>query len=321
MATARNVFEVEAAAHTAEHVFIRSLQNLGVSLVVHRVDHEGSVGKVTLEAEGLTWPKVIGASVETNRAIMADLPVTELKYEGLEDAVKAHPLLRARGDRVEGQVRVIKIGDYDVATCTHAHSRTTSSARFFLVTDMRSLAGGEVEVCFAVGEGALKALSELLEELVEASEAAQCKPRALPSNVRRLQSQVRHLRRALGAMTAQLVRSIAPSARVGPADVYAQDVGEALGHVLQREVGELLKSGQRIYVISYSEAGQRSYLLARSDDVPLDCPSVLRQTLEGLGGRCGGKANFAMGGAPHGEPREVLARITRQVAAELGAKS
>jgi len=123
-----NAAKAEAAVHTAEHLFIRSLQNLGLDLTVHVVEQEGFQGKVKLTASSLDWKVIVDAMEATNRMIAASLPVEELHYASTEEAKREFPALRTREERLQGEVRVVRIGKYDVATCAYSHAADTWEA-------------------------------------------------------------------------------------------------------------------------------------------------------------------------------------------------
>src|SRR5271157_837842 len=95
--------EAEAAAHTAEHLFIRSLQDLGVDLTVHVVEQEGFRGMVKLKASRLDWKALVDSMEATNGLIAADIAVKELSFPSVEDARRVFPRLRTREERLQGE--------------------------------------------------------------------------------------------------------------------------------------------------------------------------------------------------------------------------
>jgi alanyl-tRNA synthetase len=313
--------EAEAAAHTAEHVFIRSLQNAGLEVKVHRVDHDGFAGKVILEAPGLSWDLVLEAVASTNEVIASDLPVVESAEPSLADALRKHPRLRARGDRLKGPVRVVRIGDYDVATCAHGHASRTSAAKFFFVDDLHSLSGGTTEMSFVTGREGIDAMRRAVLSGQRAADALRCKLEALPAEAARVVKELESAKASLGSLTAAALRSIEPEKGPDGVRLFVGELGKVSGRVLQLEVGRLVSEKGMAAVLSYEDAGRTFFLLARSDDVELDCPLALNSVLARVGGKGGGKANFATGGGEGLDRPDTLKALRDEVCKILKRKT
>ena len=56
-------------AHTAEHVFVGSLQKLVGKIAVRKVEHIDAINKVYLKSSELTLDMIYDAEVMTNRII------------------------------------------------------------------------------------------------------------------------------------------------------------------------------------------------------------------------------------------------------------
>jgi alanyl-tRNA synthetase len=301
--------EAEAAAHTAEHLFIRSLQDLGVDLTVHLVEQDGLRGKVKLKASRLDWKLMVGAMEATNRVIAADVPVTELSFPSVEEAKRAFPRLRAREERLQGDVRVIQIGDYDFATCAHSHARTSGGASLFFVDDFHSLAGSSYEFSFSTGRDAFMEVGVLMLEEVEAARHLHSRHGHVAEAAARAESDVSGLKGVVGDLTSRLFRSLRPSTSIPGIDTYAYDLGPAAGKVLLSEVGRAVASGRNLFVLGYREEGASFVLMASSQGVDVDCREVLSGVLSEQGGKGGGKVNFAMGGGPKVHAEKAIKKM------------
>ena len=288
----------EAAAHTAEHLFIRSLQNEGVELTVHVVEQEGFRGTVKLRASHLDWKTAVKAMEATNVQIAAALPVSIVSYPTLREARIAHPALRARDERLEGSVRVVQIGDYDVATCAHEHAKSSREASIFAVEALRSLAGDSYEIEFVTGRDAFAHLGRMTMDLVDASKHLHGRHDHVVEAAERCEIELAEARSSMAGLTATLVRELSPSFSGGGGQVYARNLGAVAEKALLSAVGEATSSDSRLYVLGYVDKGNPSLLVAASSTFGLDCAQMLGEVLSGLGGRGGGKKNFALGGGP-----------------------
>ncbi|MGC8533323.1 MAG: hypothetical protein ACP5MV_01690 [Candidatus Parvarchaeum sp.] len=160
-----------ARLHTAEHVFARALQELGLNIHVRKADtyRQDNVGKAYLK-EIIPFEKVMEAEKAVNSKIMEELSVTEENFENLEAAMKKNPKLRFNEDRLdkENQVRVITIGQYDFSACKHRHVKNTREIIAFSVKRISYL-GGETEIEFLAGNAALLYLLQIKNQVLGAA--------------------------------------------------------------------------------------------------------------------------------------------------------
>ena len=309
--------DAEAAAHTAEHLFIRSLQDLGVDLTVHVVEQEGFRGKVNLRASRLDWKAIVDSMEAANMMITADIPVKELSFSSVEEARRAFPRLRTREERLQEEVRVVQIGEYDVATCAHRHARSTGGASLFIVEDFHSLAGSSYEFSFVTGPEAIRLVGTMLLSEVEAARHLHCRHDLIAEASARAEADISRLKGDVGDLTSWLFRSLRPSSSIGETETYAYDLGPAAGKVLLSEVGRATTSGRNLFVLGYREDENTFVLLARSPEVNLDCSRLLSEVLAEKGGKGGGKPNFAMGGGPRIRTGEAVERLVDRARSRL----
>lgn len=146
-----------AMLHTAEHMFARALQELGLNLHVRKADtyRTDNVGKAYIK-EIIPFEKIIEAEKTVNAKIIENLAVNEENFENLEEAINKNPKLRFNEDRLDkdNNVRVVTIGQYDFSACKHRHVKQTSQIMMFTVKRVSYL-GGETEVEFLAGNDAL----------------------------------------------------------------------------------------------------------------------------------------------------------------------
>ena len=142
--------------HTAEHIFARALQNLGVDLHVEKVDTEsGSIG-IAFFREKIDLDTLSRAEMEANKEISSGLTVSEHVFKSIEEAKAEFPAVRLNEERLEGKesLRLIKIGDYDFAMCKHQHVSNTSQIGAFALVNV-SYPEGRTKIEFLSGNDAL----------------------------------------------------------------------------------------------------------------------------------------------------------------------
>ena len=160
-----------ARLHTAEHMFARALQELGLNIHVRKADtyREDNIGKAYLK-EIIPFEKIIEAEKKVNEKILDDLPIKEENFGNLDEAMKRNPKLRFNEDRLdkEKEIRVVSIGEYDFSACKHRHVKQTKEIIMFAVKRISYL-GGETEIEFLAGSYALLFLLQIKNEVIKAS--------------------------------------------------------------------------------------------------------------------------------------------------------
>jgi alanyl-tRNA synthetase len=176
--------------HSGEHIFIRSLQNLGLNVHVRKADTERSdeSGRVYIR-EKVTSNKIFLALEETNHIINADLTVSEESFNGLDAAVKKFPKLRYNDQRIEPKdtVRVVRMGEFDFSACKHLHVKNTKEIVMFMVTGFSYL-HGETEVRFLAGEPAISHCIKLLSSVIKTAYDNNFQPEILGERFEKLKS-------------------------------------------------------------------------------------------------------------------------------------
>src|SRR5919109_2767210 len=111
-------------AHSAEHAFIGSLQNLtGKTVNVRKVEHRKTDNSVFIAIPNLDLELIIRAELEVNSLINMGRKIITHSFKSLTEAKKHLPRLRANEERIIGSnpVRVVEIEGHDLAACAMEH--------------------------------------------------------------------------------------------------------------------------------------------------------------------------------------------------------
>jgi alanyl-tRNA synthetase len=217
-------------------------------------------------------------------------------------------------------VRVVLIGDYDAATCAHAHAKSTKEAALFAVEDLHSLSGHSYEIAFVTGPEAIRYLGAMTLDRAEAARHLHARHDDLAEASAKSESEISELKRTVRELTSKLFEGLAPSNEVEGTQIYARCLGRVSEKTLLSEVGRATGSGKRLYIIGYEEGGSRMVVVARSPVVNLDCAELLSQVLGEMGGKGGGRRNFAIGGGGGVEPARAVERIALAARRQMGEK-
>ncbi len=160
----------EKELHTAEHIFARALQNLGIDLHVLKVDTESGPIGTAIFKEKVELSALANAEHEVNRVISKGLDVSIETFSNLEEAKAKYPKLRLYEERLQGKesYRLVKIGDYDFAMCKHEHVSNTAQIKAFSLKQI-SYPEGQTKIEFLAGEDAMEYLLDMNERAIEQS--------------------------------------------------------------------------------------------------------------------------------------------------------
>lgn len=286
----------EAAAHTAEHVFMRALTKR-VDVFPVLVEHDGWRGKIVLEGDEPTWIAVSEALAEANSILMEGRRVLEYVFPSLEDARRAFPGLRAYEERIKPPVRVVEVEGYDWAACARRHAESTLEAWCIFVSDLRSLSKGRYELRFSAGPAAAEACSIVLREAASAARALNAKLDSLSAQVTALISRANSLHEAQRAITRALLRGPKVIRTNSGTELrVVESRGLEFKGILQDSAAAAAESGAFLLLVSPDESGGRAQvLLARPSASAVNVGDLLRELLRALGGNGGGRPEVATG--------------------------
>ncbi len=204
-----SIDEIGSKLHSAEHMFARSLQNLGLDIHVRKADtFRPDLKGIVYIKEIIPIDKVRLAEEETNRKISENLKVSEKTFESLAEALKENPSLRFNEERLgdKGTIRVIKIGDFDVCACKNKHVAESADIGPFVITKVSYL-GGQTELQFKIGEQAKEHLMEINSALVDSAYEWNFDPVNVHAEISRLKKDVLENKRGLSVLASRLLET------------------------------------------------------------------------------------------------------------------
>ncbi len=191
--------------HTAQHILSQALLRAGGYHTV-AVSLDGPICTVDLKEE-VAEAKLQEAEALANFAVYADYPVEAFWVS--EEELSQYPLRRP--PKVQGQVRLVRIGDFDLAACGGTHLKTSAQAGPIKVLKWERYKGGS-RVYFMAGWEALEdyhAKHALLSRLALSFSTS---PLELERPVRRLQEEVYALKGENLELKEALVEALLPRA-------------------------------------------------------------------------------------------------------------
>ena len=307
-----------ARAHTATHLIHKAFrERLGDTAT--QMGSENAPGRLRFDFPN---PTAVPASVlgeveeRVNEVLVEDLPV--FAQEMSQDDARSIGAMALFGERYGDTVRVVSVGDYSRELCGGTH--TTTSGRLGVVTFLSegSVGAGVRRVEALVGADAYRFLAREHLLVSRLSELLKAPAEEVVDRVERTIASLKDAERDLARVrSAQLATNldgiIGAGKDVGPVRLWAF---EAPAGTTADDLRELLAKArdrvrQDIPVVAVGAAvndGKVSMVVAASPQavaLGLTAGDLLKVGLPAIGGRGGGKPEFAQGGGS--EPGGVAA--------------
>jgi alanyl-tRNA synthetase len=270
--------------------------------------------------------------VTADQAQAAALRANEVVWQGRPVEVVTLSVQQARAEGlkppegVTGEVRVVDAVGYDRQPCGGTHPRSTAEVGVILVVSLERYKVG-TRVSFVCGRRALAAATLWRHALDELTGLLSAPLGELATTARKLKEDLQEGERRSKALLERAIdgdarRLLAEAQGAGPTPTSATPV--VVSVVLDGWApNDLRLLAQRLAAIAPCVAllgsraeGKAHLVFAQSDGLGHDIPALLRQAVEHLGGRGGGRGNLAQGGGDRVEAlEEALSRAAAAVEA------
>ena len=285
--------------HAGDHMIASALHRLmgGVTIGLH-ISADVSTIDVSMPggATRITDEDVRRIEADVNERIQQDVPIRCWFPEAAELATL--PLRKA--PTVDEHVRIVAIGADEMVACGGTHPATAGQIGLVKILSVAP-ARGKMRVTFLAGQ---RALADYQRCHSAAHEAASL----LSTGVENLVSGVAALQEKLRAAEYELTRRRREQL-LAQADDLLHEAGalpdgtrliarfvEADAALLRDLAAKLIAAPGVIALLGAMNGGQAMYVFARSADVAGDMGALLRDSARPLGGKGGGRPDFAQGG-------------------------
>ena len=291
--------------HAADHMIASALHRLmgGVTIGLHI---SGDMSTIDVSMPGgatrLSDEDIRRIEDDVNKRIQRDVPVRCWFPEAAELA--ALPLRKP--PTVDEHVRIVAIGEDEMVACGGTHPATAGQLGLVKIVSVTP-ARGKMRVAFLAGARAMA-------DYRRVSEAAHQAAGMLSTGVENLAASVSALQEKLRAAEFELVRLrreqllnqaeqfIAEAeALPGGARLIARFV-DADAMLLRDLASKLIEAPGMIALLGAMNGDQAIYVFGRASDVNVHMGTLLKESSLPLGGKGGGRPDFAQGGGC----REIL---------------
>ncbi|MGB9733297.1 MAG: alanine--tRNA ligase [Conexivisphaera sp.] len=291
--------------HTATHIVNGAARRiLGPWVWQHSAfkDEDGARLDITHHS-ALTREQLESIERLANEVIQMNLPVdVRALPRGTAESLYGFRLYQG-GAIPERELRVVKVGDFDVEACGGTHVTRTGEIGFIKILRSERIQDGVVRLEFVAGMKAVDHSISQSKMLSEIAGSLGVPPEHVVKRLGELQEELRageEERRKLCTAVASYLVAAGPRGNVGGIPVYAVE----LEHVPQRTLIEIGDAAAKaapgsIYLgISAQREDGRSLLVVISSSDRLDAGELASKALKALGGRGGGRGRIGQGSVP-----------------------
>jgi alanyl-tRNA synthetase len=289
--------------HSGQHVLSQAaLRVLGAQTTAVHLGAERCT--LDLDRPGLTAAEADAVEDLANAVVVDDRPV-QIRFVG-EAELPALGLRRM--PKTTGVIRVIEVEDFDRSACGGTHVRRTGEIGVIKIRRWERLRGG-VRLEFACGGRALRDYRWKHALLSGLAASLSVQDRAVADAVARLAAEARASARQAAELRERLLERDARSylAAAGPGPQIVAAVLDRPADEAAALAGKIAASGEAVAVFA---AGGR-IVVACAPALGVAADALLREIVEPLGGRGGGRSQFAQGVVPL-EAQEAAIALARE---------
>ncbi len=294
-----------ALNHTATHLLHAALREI---LGPH-VQQKGSLvapDRLRFDfshAEPLTARELLDIERRVNAEIRRNEPA-ETRVMGYEQAV-ASGAMALFGEKYDREVRVLRVGEFSMELCGGTHVQRAGDIGLFKILAESGVAAGVRRIEAVTGERAVDHVERSDALLEETAELMRGSREELPEKARDALERIRHLEREIRTLKDRLasgqgVDLAAGAVEVAGTKVVATRVESADAAALRTAVDQLKsRLGSAVIVLASVESPAKVLLavgVTANRAAAVSARELIGVVAAQLGGRGGGRADFAEGG-------------------------
>ena len=265
---------------------------------------------------------------EVNAQIRANAPA-ETTEMPLDRAIEAGALSMA-GEDYADNVRVLRLGDYSMELCGGTHVRRTGDIGLFAIVSESSVAAGVRRIEALTGAVAFEWVRNLRHRMGRLAGLLKGGADDSEEKLKALMKRARELEKNLAQARARLAEgggaAAVPVTRIAGVNLVAMQLdGDADMDTMRGAVDRYRdRYGPAVVILGARDGGKARIVAGVSKGVQESVPArdLARAVAEQLGGKGGGRTDFAQGGGPDGDELDrALESVPDWLAERLGETS
>ncbi len=285
--------------HAADHMIAGALHRMmgGVTIGLHVSDEVSTIDVAMPEGvTRITDEEIRRIELDVNEHIQRNVPIR--CWFPAEDELEALPLRKK--PTVSEHVRIVAIGDDEMVACGGTHPASAGQIGLVKIVSVAP-ARGKMRVAFLAGQRALNDYFKCREAAHAAAELFSTGVDNLTASISAMQEKLHAAETELSRMKKEQLLSRAQGF-IEDAEVLESGVKvvarfvEADAMLLRDLASKLIEQPGVIALLGAMNGAQAVYVFGRSSDVNVNMGTLLRDSARPLGGKGGGKPDFAQGG-------------------------
>jgi alanyl-tRNA synthetase len=289
--------------HTATHIINGAARKVLGNHIWQTGAHKGAdVARLDItHFADLTPDELTRIELLANQTVLAGIKV-QGPFMDRNSAEKRYGFRLYQGGAVPGKdIRVVRIGDFDVEACGGIHCKNTLEVGAIKILSTKRIQDGVVRLEFVAGMAEVEQMMRVYNEVKDASVKLNSTPDKLGEAVDKLIADWRELRKELDAVkkgvVGETVEDLEKEAvQVNGVKVVRHLQSEDMKHLVG--LAKQLISHPKTVAVLGSDQGGAKIVIARSADVKVDCRALISEGMKMVDGSGGGKPDFAQGGGP-----------------------
>jgi len=285
--------------HAGDHMIAGALHRLmgGVTIGLHVSDEVSTIDVAMPEGvTRISEKDVRMIEMDVNDHIQRDVPIRCWFPEESELAV----LPLRKKPTVSEHVRIVAIGDDEMVACGGTHPSSAGQIGLVKIVSVTP-ARGKMRVAFLAGQRALKDYFKCYDAAHSAAEKLSSGVDALPDGVAAMQEKLHAaeyelVRLRKEQLLSQLPRMIEEAEILQDGTRLIARFVETDAMLLRDAVSQLIAQPGMVVLMGAKNGDQAMYVFGRSADGKADMGALLRDSARPLGGKGGGRPDFAQGG-------------------------
>ncbi|MEM3153448.1 MAG: alanine--tRNA ligase [Candidatus Bathyarchaeia archaeon] len=324
-------------AHTATHIVNGAARRV-LGQHVWQFGTQKSVESSRLDISHyrrLTREEVQKIEALANEAVFRNIPV-ETMWLPRSEAESQYGFRLYQGGAVPGkEIRVVKVGDWEVEACAGTHVRNTGEIGFIKIIHSERIQDGVERLVYAVGIQALKAMQRNEELLWRVSETLGAPLEKLDKTAEKIVRELKEVKAERRKLVEKLAKQAVVGVGVEPSLEVVRQIGEVRlvtrdfkdeinVDVMVQTANEIIKKEDSAVAVLYGSDGKTARIMVmagkKAVEKGVNAAEIVREASEIIGGGGGGRTNFAQGGGTKPEKlKEALEKVEEVLRKQVGA--
>jgi len=276
--------------HTGEHLLFCSLRRQVPDLTITKIFIAPESKYVVVDRD-VSWEDIEKALIFANNAIRENLPVTKSLMSRDDPDLEN---VRIKMERIpdDEEISVVAIGDIDLSACSGIHVMETGELESIFVDRKVSVGKDGIAIHFKVGDQAKDSAMALAGVCLRTIEVTGSKPEDLVRTVSNTKEELQIMRRSVSDHVKRLIDQSHPYI-INGIEIH-NGLFPQVDRTILTDAAEAFKNEGSVSILI--SVGSTASVIMSSGVDSIDCSEILTKVLKQLGGRGGGKKDFAQGG-------------------------